>query len=291
VRTLEPARFLAPVDSSTGKFILAGIPIGDYSFYAWNETTHQTGSRVSKSITAGATNSLTLDLLHFPGGGPTIIGGSAFAAGKPVKGALVWRIGGAGSTSTDANGNFVLIDAMSVGSGKGGPARVPDAVIMVAAKNDQWGFMSWGPSEPDPARRDTPQSLRITLDRQSPTPPQPRAFDLIAQARDFRSHTFNPSEAAFVTARWKTSLNLTVSLRVTYIDGRTPPELVLPTSRGNSVACRDCSGEYEIYVLPANHGGFRLQPWNDLETGDPSMGSAIADPKWDEAQVVAFPSR
>ncbi len=259
-----------------GAYVVAGLPLGRHVVIA-SDLLGAVSDRYQVPLSGDAT--LNISLQRFPGGNPTLFVGHVLSGSNrsAVAGATVWRFGGAGITTSSADGRFQLVDAS-----RGSPdpnssqlGRAPDAVTFVAVKDDQWGML-----RPDP---NNPGRLENVLDQQSTPPPAPHATPF----RDGMSVTDRGEQ--YFTAKWRNSNNARldgIEIHIKRADGS--DDFNNGNGFGNCVG--DCGGGRPngfVIKLPRNQN-VTLEAWDEI--ADKPWKSTHSDPlAWDEAQVVRLP--
>jgi hypothetical protein len=264
VQVLDVYSLVAQVQN--GSYSIPGVPAGTHYLYAWDPTSNTTSDTVSVDVAGGASVVKSLTLRPFPSGLPNVFIGSVKSARGGV---LVWRLGGAGITRTNDRGLFILVDATQDKSGS--VVATPDQVTLVARSGDQWGFQSFNKTSRTP-------NISLDLHGAGPTPPQ--TYDLRTSGAS--THVFQPSQVAFVTARWQSNSPDFDTLQLTPQGGGQPQSIFGSQMNGQGFCYGDCSRQpalVEVWVIPPQSKPFTLAP---LGGGNPG---------WDEAQAVGYPPR
>ncbi|MDQ3809066.1 MAG: hypothetical protein M3336_02130 [Chloroflexota bacterium] len=263
---LLPLAIEAAVDA-TGAFQVADLPPGEHSAYAVAPT-GQVSDAYRLTLTAGEARQLDIELAPFKAGSPAVyIGRVVSASGSPVNNAVVWRLGGAGRTSSESDGSFRLVDAFGDLQGH----QSPHKVTFVAMSADRWGWLTVD------FERSPSQSFDVRLNQQgrSPTPPR-RVYDVREATPRLRGspHQFQAREGDYFTAFWADENNQVGSVEIKPDGGN----LASVQSQDCLGACSGYKGNIRVIRLPSQ-GSFTLGLPADV---DP------AKVNWREAQVVAY---
>ncbi|HEV2126958.1 MAG TPA: carboxypeptidase-like regulatory domain-containing protein [Chloroflexota bacterium] len=186
---VEVFRFpaLNATTGANGRYEIKNVPYGEHYVYArFEDGTTMTTDLIPVDVKSP---SQTLDISTrrwTPATTEKILKGSvADAAGNPVGGATVWRVGSASRTASDPNGSFQLVydfeggfifidDASPPSSG----TTHPKQVALVAVKDGRWGFLQVDNASLSSGGRPT---IRLDRGTSPPTPPV-QVYDLIASA-------------------------------------------------------------------------------------------------------------
>jgi hypothetical protein len=253
-----------------GSFTLSGIPAGGTHFVYATAPQKTPSDLAAVAFGSDPVRNFTLNLKPFAGGGnPTAFSGRVVSSsGSAVGGATVWRLGAAGRTSSASTGSFMLIDATHESPDPNSSlGRAPDAVTLVAIKDDRWGFLNVDSNNP-------PKPMAIALDHQGNAPQPPKIFD-------WKSN-FAANQGQFFTARWKNGQHKDLGIRLV-LSNKTVSN---PGGNGVGQCVGDCSGVVDaglVVALPAGQS-FTIVAWNEAVGSD---GAAEPNPDWDEAEVVS----
>src|SRR5262249_11404592 len=142
-------------------------PFGEHFLYAMDPK-GQVSDTYRVSLNGGEVT-LNMDLQQFkPGNVGLFVGHVVNASGGPVTGAVVWRVGGAGRTTSEAQGLFHLVDTFPAPATR----RPPDKVTFIATNGDRWGLSTFAFSDgPLKAR------VEVKLSREGNVPSPPRRVD------------------------------------------------------------------------------------------------------------------
>ncbi|HEY3058400.1 MAG TPA: hypothetical protein VGL99_05440 [Chloroflexota bacterium] len=257
-----------PLETTTagdGAYAIAGIPLGEHFLYAM-DAKGQVSDTYRVSLNA-ALVALNIDLQEFKPGSPGLfVGHIVNASGAPVSGATVWRVGGAGRTTSEAQGLFRLVDTFA----DSGNPKPPDKLTIIAVSGDRWGLQSFdfsgGPNK---------NRLEVKLTHQGSAPVSPK------HVSDFKSTVFDANAADAFTARWPNNGSDLIAVDVVDKDGKPLPDgSFTMKSTGCMGECDTFEGSGISIKLPRNIP-FRLAV-RGKNGGDP------AKPGWDEAQLVSF---
>jgi hypothetical protein len=252
---------------SGGAYAMTGLPLGRHFVVA----TDPLGA-VSDSyqVPMSGDTVLNINLQRFPAGQPTLFIGHVVSTSRSaVGGASVWRIGGAGLTTSRGNGTFTLVDASRGDSDPSsttlGPA--PPSVVFVAVKDDTWGML--------PVDTKNAGKLEIMLDQHGTPPPRPGA------QRFSNNMTVQARGDQYFTARWPSNQNL--SGPTIHIKGNQGFESSTGAVGGGACVgdCGNAVNEITWLVAKLPRGQEVKLDLQD-SSGQPWGGN----PVWDEPQVV-----
>ena len=206
-----------------------------------------------------------MDLQEFkPGQAGLFLGRVVGPNGSPVNNATVWRLGGVGRSTSNAQGRFQLVDTF----GNAANPKPPDRVTFIAIAPERWGLLTVNfASGPQ-------QSVEIRLSRTGPAPPAPRiAWDFAGNSSIM--HRFNANEADFFTARWTNNGGDLIGIEAVDAGGRPlpPDQLVVLNAQclgmcegfsGSAITARLPRGQVYTLRTTAANGGDRTKPgWSE----------------------------
>ena len=254
-----------PLETTTGgdgAYAIVGVPLGEHFLFAM-DSKGQVSDTYRVSLNA-AQVALNIDLQEFKPGSPGLfVGHIVNASGAPVSGATVWRVGGAGRTTSEAQGLFRLVDTFADGANP----KPPDKLSIVAVSGDRWGVQSFDFSSGPNKNR-----LEVKLTRQGSAPVPPK------RVSDFKSTLFEANSADAFTARWPNNGVDLIAVDVVDKDGKALASTLKSTQCMGE--CDGFDGSALSIKLPRDVP-FRLVV-HGKNGGDP------AKPGWDEAQLVSL---
>jgi hypothetical protein len=260
-----------PLEAPTaadGAFAITGLPIGEHFVYAMDAKGQVSDTfRVNLSPPSA---SLNIDLQEFKPGSPGLFVGHVVGPnGAPVSGATVWRLGGAGRTTSENGGLFRLVDTFA----DSGNPKPPDKVNLVAVNGDRWGVQSV-----DFANGTNKDRVEVKLSQQGSAPAPPRrVYDFLSNG----PRLFNPNEADFFTARWPNNGTDLIGVDVVDKDNKPLPDGSFSLKSAQCMGeCNNFDGSAYSVKLPRNQS-FRIVLTS-------KNGGDITKPGWDQAQLVSL---
>jgi hypothetical protein len=261
---LLPALLSADANDD-GSYRLADIPQGEYSAYAVNTRNGLSSDEYRINLEAGE-RELNMQLRNFDGSPAVYIGRVLDQNGNPINNALVWRLAGAGRTTSESSGTFRLVDAFGDRPDRASPRNV----VVIATSGNRWGY-SQVDFNTDPNRA---LDVRLTRTGRMPTPPR-RVLDIRADNNTAQMQQtprpFKAGDADYVTLFWPDEQNQVGLINVN------------PNVDGGERQSQDCFGN--CFSYKGNIRVIRLPTNRDFTIGVQSGTT----PNWAEAQVVAFP--
>lgn len=239
---------LETATGADGGFSFAGLQNSSYRLVAEDSDLTSTPLKVDTIVPQVP---VRIELVPPKGGLPSLFVGQV--SGTDVAGVTVRRLGGAGQTTTDTNGKFLLVDAHVDSSGQ--MTESPLDAVIIATKGNRWGF-AIGPFN---------NSLTVPLTRTG-SPPVAAAKPLMTRADLINGATINQSVNVLLTARW--------------VGPSTEAVNILP--QGNVFSTKDCQG--------ACSGVTAVGVAVYLPRGT-TYTLGVTAPRWVEAQVLAYPAR
>jgi hypothetical protein len=260
-----------PLETSTagdGAYSIGDVPLGEHFVYAMDPKGQVSDTyRVNLNAPQIALN---MDLQEFKPGNPGLFVGHVVGNNNaPLNGATVWRLGGAGRTTSENQGLFRLVDTFADASNP----KAPDKVTLIAVSGDRWGLATLNFSG-DPNK----DRVEIKLSRQGGAPTPPKRISGF-QPTD-TTKVFNPNTAEFLTVRFPNNGTDLIGIDVVDKDGKPLNENAFAVkSSGCEGECNTFEGSAYAIKLPRN------QPFRIVLT--PKNGGDITKPGWDEAQFLA----
>src|SRR5260370_942826 len=258
---------LETTTGADGGFSFAGLQNTSYRLVA--EDTDLTSSPL-KVDTIDPQVPVRIELVPPKGGQPSLFVGQV--SGNDVAGVTVRRLGGAGQTTTDANGKFWLADAHDEPTFDSSSqlTESPKDACIIAAKGHRWGF-AIGPFI-NSLTVVNPLTVPLT---QTGTPPVAATKPLMTRADLVNGATINQAVDVMLTARWTGA----------------PTEAVGIVPQTNGFTTLDCRGNCNSNTAVGFAGFLPKGTAYTLVLTVPNSGAAVASPTWAGAQVLAYPAR
>jgi hypothetical protein len=260
-----------PLETSTagdGAYAIGDVPFGEHFVYAMDPKGQVSDTyRVNLNAPQIALN---MDLQEFKPGSPGLFVGHVVGNNNaPQNGATVWRLGGAGRTSSENQGLFRLVDTFADASNP----KAPDKVTLIAVSGDRWGLTTVNfAGDPNKDR------VEIKLTRQGNPPSPPKRISGF-QPND-TSKVFDANIAEFLTVRFPSNGTDFIGFDIVDKDGKALSENAFTLKSSSCLGeCNTFDGSAYAIKLPRNQP-FRIQ----LKSKN---GGDITKPGWDEAQFVS----